>query len=501
MDNRQFIFANKEEQLKRANIFLLSGFLVFYLAMIGFNWSFYFKGERSLGFSGALSGVITIILIINAVCGRVMLASAKLKYVTLPSLLIVSFFMTYAFNQDFIMFLGALPFVGCILFFDRKFARTCGLSYGTLILVVSILKIYTGENLLNNSPSDQIYALIAVYLLLLLIYMTTRVATAFNNDSIGASEYERQNLQEVMDAVMNVAAEVRQGTETVMDIVNDLNASSEVVNGAMRDISESTLSTAENIQMQTSMTSDIQESIEQTLESSENMVKVAMQSEELNTQTLEIMEQLKNQSQVISNTNTDVAASMKSLRERTDAVKSIADTIFSISSQTNLLALNASIESAHAGDAGRGFAVVANEIRQLAEKTRLETESIASISEELSQKAAETADAVKRSISATNAQDAMIAQASESYTQMNTNVSELIANIQSIDRMLANLSSANNQIVDNITNLSATTQEVTASSAQAADLTVENLGNAEQAKEQLNNVLDVSHKLDVYMTA
>jgi methyl-accepting chemotaxis protein len=67
--------------------------------------------------------------------------------------------------------------------------------------------------------------------------------------------------------------------------------------------------------------------------------------------------------------------------------------------------------------------------------------------------------------------------------------------------MLANLSSANNQIVDNITNLSATTQEVTASSAQAADLTVENLGNAEQAKEQLNNVLDVSHKLDVYMTA
>jgi methyl-accepting chemotaxis protein len=231
------------------------------------------------------------------------------------------------------------------------------------------------------------------------------------------------------------------------------------------------------------------------------MVQVAKQSEALNMQTLEIIDQLKNQSSVISETNNDVAASMKSLQERTDAVKNIADTIFSISSQTNLLALNASIESARAGDAGRGFAVVANEIRQLAEKTRLETESIASISEELSQKAAEATNAVERSISATTAQDEMITQASDSYTQMNENVSQLITNIQTIDGMLANLSSANNQIVDNIMNLSATTQQVTASSTQAADLTVENLDHAEHAKMQLNNVLDVSHKLDVYLTA
>ena len=65
--------------------------------------------------------------------------------------------------------------------------------------------------------------------------------------------------------------------------------------------------------------------------------------------------------------------------------------------------------------------------------------------------------------------------------------------------MLNSLSEANNQIVDNISNLSATTQQVTASSMQAADLSVENLDNAETAKQQLNTVLDVSHQLDKYM--
>jgi methyl-accepting chemotaxis protein len=501
MDNSQFTFANKEAQLRRANVFLLSGYLVFYLAMIGLNWSYYAKGERTLAFTAVLSGIITVILIANAISGKMNLLSTKLRYSTIPSLLVVSFLMSFAYNQDYIMFLGALPFIGCILFFDRKFTRTCVISYGLTISLVTFLKVVEHHNLLNDSASDQIFALLGVDLMLILIFTTTRVATAFNSDSLGASEYERKNLQDVMDAVMNVATEVRQGTESVMNIVNDLNTSSEVVNSAMRDISESTQSTAENIQMQTYMTSDIQESIEQTLASSENMVQVAKQSEALNMQTLEIIDQLKNQSSVISETNNDVAASMKSLQERTDAVKNIADTIFSISSQTNLLALNASIESARAGDAGRGFAVVANEIRQLAEKTRLETESIAAISEELSQKAAEATSAVERSISATTAQDEMITQASDSYTQMNENVSQLITNIQTIDGMLANLSSANNQIVDNIMNLSATTQQVTASSTQAADLTVENLDHAENAKMQLNNVLDVSHKLDVYLTA
>ena len=82
---------------------------------------------------------------------------------------------------------------------------------------------------------------------------------------------------------------------------------------------------------------------------------------------------------------------------------------------------------------------------------------------------------------------------------MNENVNQLIAEIESIDVMLNQLSDANNQIVDNITNLSATTEEVTASSSQAADMTIENLDHAESAKEQLNNVLDVSHQLDKYM--
>lgn len=168
----------------------------------------------------------------------------------------------------------------------------------------------------------------------------------------------------------------------------------------MRDISDSTQSTAENIQTQTEMTQSIQDSISHTLDRSEKMVEVAKHSGELNGRSAEIMADLKKQSRVIADTNSKVVHAMQMLQERTKAVRGIADTIFSISSRTNLLALNASIESARAGEAGKGFAVVADEIRQLAAKTRQETENIANILSELSQNAAVAAGAVERSVDA-----------------------------------------------------------------------------------------------------
>ena len=481
---QKHLYADTVEQNKRANHFLAIGYIVFYLCVLCVVGIACLRGIRTVGYT-----VMIAVLIILATAGTLVLYQRrkddpKIRYIATVGLLVITFVMGWAFDNYYVRFMAAIPLVACILFYDKKFAAFSGIAVSAVNLLVTASKTlalhtYQGENAL-----DQWCATLAIILMMVVVYLTVSVAYQFNRDTIGSLTEKEAAQRQMVDDIIAVADQVRKGTENAMNIVNELNSSTEVVNGAMKDISDSTQSTAENIQTQTEMTQNIQDSIGTTLERSEKMVQVAKQSGELNEKSSRIMDDLKKQSAVIAQTNSEVASSMRELQDRTSAVKSIADTIFSISSQTNLLALNASIESARAGEAG---------------KTRQETENIANILEQLSENAQTAADAVERSVTAAGAQDEMIAQASESFGAMNQNVNELVTDIGEIDTMLNNLSKANNQIVENIMQLSATTEEVTASSVQAADLSVKNLGNAENTKDLLHSVLDESHKLEQYI--
>lgn len=498
-NEQKFLYADKNEQLKRSNHFLVIGYIAYYVVVFGVVMTACLRGVRSVGYTSLIAVIIGITILGTILLYRRDISGSSTRYAATVGLLFITFFISYAFDNYYVRFLAAVPLVGCIIFYDIKFMLITSISM--MIINASVVAIKTGitHAYVGEEAIDQWGATLAIALMVVLSTWTVYISSKFNRDAIGSLEAKEAEQKRMMDDVLAVANQVRKGTENAMDIVKELNSTTEVVNGAVKDISDSTLSTAENIQIQTAMTQNIQDSINETLERSEKMVTVAKHSGELNDKSVRIIGDLKKQSEVIAETNSEVAEAMKLLQERTNAVKSIADTIFSISSQTNLLALNASIESARAGEAGRGFAVVADEIRQLAEKTRQETENIANILGELSDNAQTAASAVERSVAAAGAQDEMITMASESFDEMNEDVNKLIDDIGEIDNMLNNLSEANNQIVDNIMHLSATTEEVTASSVEAAGLSVQNLDKAENTKELLNDVLDVSYQLDKYI--
>lgn len=497
----EFKFADKGAQNQKINRFLTIGVLVFSIFTTGIMVGSYVNGHRSLAYLGFMAGFMLVGNIVNFIIYKKIPQSTKLRIVALVELMVISFMIAIVYQNDYMRFMPVIPFIGCILFYDVKFSLIAALYMVIMNWVVIAVRAFVLHEFAGEDTLDRFVSCLVISIMMFIVWYSTKVGKRFNEDSLNRLREEAEKQKDMVENVLRIADQVRKDTESAMVIVDDLKESSEVVRHSVNDISESTNQTAENIQTQTVMTQNIQENIEKTVERSEHMVRVAQRSNEVNARNMEMVKELKKQADVLAATNSQVATAMQQLRENVSSVKNITNTIVSISSQTNLLALNASIESARAGEAGRGFAVVAEQIRELSENTRRETEQISAILEELTRNADQTVEAVEKSVEVSSEQDRMITGVADQFDEMNRNVNELVGDISEIDNMIESLSTANNQIVDNIMQLSATTEEVTAAAQQSTEITERNFTDSVDAQKLLHGVLEVSHQMDKYINA
>ncbi len=413
-------------------------------------------------------------------------------------------------SNEFLQFSVVALFILAILFYDLK----CLLLFSLITFVTNVVHIIKWINDFYNmnhtldyvglsdiAKTQMLHKIFELIILLCILYTVVRTGSRgkmFNCDIVGTISDEHDKQKEILGDVLAIAEVIQKNTTASNAIVVELGESTEIVNTAVSQISQSTQQTAVNIQEQNVMTQSIQNSINETVNRSKKMVSIANESSTSIGSSLVVMNGLKSESEQIALTNKNLIASMSRLQEKTKEVQDIAEIINNITDQTNLLSLNASIESARAGEAGKGFAVVANEIRKLAEQTKTSTENIAKILQELNNYAEEATKTVNDTIHASNYQSELIADASENFNKINENVTMLSEDIGNIDKMLVSLANANRTIVENISQISATTEEVTASSQEAAAISEKNAMDAENAKTLLNEVLETSYRLDKY---
>ena len=171
---------------------------------------------------------------------------------------------------------------------------------------------------------------------------------------------------EIEDNYIGEFIEIKESLEKIVDSINNTFYDIKIVTEQVKDGSEQVASTAQVISEgainQAGIIQELMAAIGQINE------KVKVSTEQANSTNVLTIE-LGNQIELNNEKMNEMVTAMNKIEESSINIKSIINTIYSISEQTNLLALNAAIEAARAGESGKGFAVVADEIRKLAEES------------------------------------------------------------------------------------------------------------------------------------
>ena len=493
---QMFLYKDAKERDNRTNRLVLICTIVMYVITMIYLVLRMVWHETERPFLPQIANWVVIIsLIVNVIHFKREKLRKKFRLVNAITTAVIYIVVIFISDAKFINWMTAGAMIMNMPFFDKKYMRNMSLFYCATFMVSVIYRGATGQ---AGGNADDIATFLFIVGILFAGFMTARINSIYVHDMTGYMESQQKQQEIILKDVLAISKVVKSETDKSNESVAELYKAAETVQRSMQDISSATELTAESVQAQNVMTQEIQTAIEGTVKRSNEMVTVAEESNGNIQENIQVMEGLQLQSKEIAITNEQVTEAMQKLQQKTKEVEEITGMIYKISSQTNMLALNASIESARAGEAGRGFAVVAEQIRQLAEQTRVSTENISKIVAELDANAGEVVAAVGKSMEATEQQNEMIATAAENFEKLDRNIISLIGGIREIDTDISGIYESNNRIVESISQLSATAEEITANAEQAREASDGNLHSAAEVKDALQTIKTTSEGMDKY---
>ena len=260
----------------------------------------------------------------------------------------------------------------------------------------------------------------------------------------------------------NLIVRIQSNAEQLHSSTQRLSAGAEEISATMTDVTSKTTTTSEISQTSAVAANDGALAMEETAEGVQRIAEAALSlhtssnnTSDVATNGVQIIDQAGQQMQVINRTTSIVDTLIRQLINQTDEIENITKVITEITEQTNLLALNAAIEAARAGEHGKGFSVVAEEVRSLAEESKLSANTIANLTAEIKSETRNVEIAVKDSILAVNDGVTIIGKAGESFESIAGEINEMTQQIQEISATAEQLSASAEQVSASVTEISA----------------------------------------------
>lgn len=457
------------EQYRRANRAMSTILAVCYF--------FYIAIERTNGLEtmGAymrcgLYGVMMVLcIVVHKLLGR-----TKLCMIILAVTFLITYAIMVAGNGVVVMVLVFPALIGFMTYLNSTLVGI-GCICSFIICVAKMMTVKADPVLFNYASLISAGFFLSIYG----SYKAIALLVDFSKEDQAVILTEAEHRKEVAETVNEIVQNLDDNFTTIVEGFGEIYKSMGAANEAIEGIVRSSEDTIDAVNSQANQTSHIQQRLEVTNQLAGSAKETTEQLKDVIVEGKLQADELKIQSDLVDKNVVRISETVEQLVGNVQKVSGITESIFKISSQTNLLALNASIEAARAGEAGRGFAVVAEQIRKLAEETKVSTEQITAIINELTTVTDETQIGIKKSVEAINSQREKVFEVNESFTEVEKGMFELREGVESMSVEVASVLDANCEIVESITLLSSASEEVSASTQTCKGMvnnTLESLG-------------------------
>ena len=127
MEEKKFRYADSAAQTENVNRFLCISTSILYVLSYTVVVVSFLQGNRTAVYAAGMLAVMLITVITGFVTLKKNSGNVRLRYYMMIGICIVTAMLIYAYVDYYMRFLAAMPFLGCVLFFDTKFSKITGI--------------------------------------------------------------------------------------------------------------------------------------------------------------------------------------------------------------------------------------------------------------------------------------------------------------------------------------------------------------------------------------
>lgn len=316
------------------------------------------------------------------------------------------------------------------------------------------------------------------------------------NDEIGdlsrAAQRMHQSFMQMIIDVKNLSENINNKSKDLNSISEEMSVISENVSKEISTVADFTEEQAEDLTSITTVLNKFGENLDEMVQAIKEIDVTAKDVNYMANKSNNKLETLIQSITEISGSFKEFSVKINILVKDIDKIDEITKVINDIADQTNLLALNAAIEAARAGEAGRGFAVVAQEIRNLADQSKISSEDINKLIDGISNETEKILYNTKGMSEELNNEILIIKENIDSFKTIIQAVDGITPRIEAVNMSALNISGEKNTILEKIETSSAISEETAASSREIAAASREMSSSSNEVADTAGELLDMT---------